>query len=98
MLRDRGLDCRVLRVSTIPMCDDERRQYRPDRFLGAVRPEVIARELPDQDLLLMPSEPEEGFGAPAISEMKGQLDVATLPGLAIDWDVITASFPPLDES
>ena len=42
--------------------------------------------------------PEEGFGAPAISEMKGQLDVATLPGLAIDWDVITASFPPLDES
>ena len=43
-------------------------------------------------------EPEGNFGAPAISEMKGQLNVVTLPGLAIDWDVITASFPPLDES
>ena len=69
ILRGRGLDCRVVRISTIPMCDDERGRYQPDRFLGAVRPEVIASELPSLDLLLMPSEPEEGFGLPLLEAM-----------------------------
>lgn len=68
-LRRRGIDCRMLRFSTLPQCDDERERHRPERFLAAVRPKEIARRLPRCDLLLMPSEPEEGFGLPLLEAM-----------------------------
>lgn len=68
-LRDRGLDCRVLRVSTVPLCDAERERHTPDDFLSGVDPKVIAERLPRCDLVLMPSEPEEGFGLPMLEAM-----------------------------
>lgn len=68
-LRKRGIPCRVLRLSTIDPCDAEHQHHRPERFLAGVRPEVIARELPEVDLLMMPSEPEEGFGLPLLEAM-----------------------------
>lgn len=69
LLRQRGIPCRVLRLSTIEPCEAERQRHRPERFLAGVRPEVIAHELPKCDLLLMPSEPEEGFGLPLLEAM-----------------------------
>lgn len=74
-LRDRGLRPRVLRISTVPISDTERQILMPDRALCGVRPEVVAKELPRCDLLLMTSEPEEGFGLPVLEAMASGVPV-----------------------
>ncbi|MEM7351664.1 MAG: glycosyltransferase family 4 protein [Acidobacteriota bacterium] len=68
-LRDWGHPCRVLRFSTFPLGTEERQVAEPDRYLTAVPPQAIAEALRDCDLLLMPSEPEEGFGLPLLEAM-----------------------------
>ena len=74
-LRERGLRPRVLRISTVPLSEEERRILEPDRALWGVRPEVVAQELPRCDLLLMTSEPEEGFGLPVLEAMASGVPV-----------------------
>lgn len=76
-LRRRGVDCRVLRFSTVPISEPERQLLEPDRYLCGVAPEVISQTLPACDLLLMPSEPEEGFGLPLLEAM-----VSKVPAVA----------------
>ncbi|MEE8523984.1 MAG: glycosyltransferase, partial [Thermoanaerobaculia bacterium] len=73
ILRRRGIECRVLRFSTEPLTDDERAVLDPDRYLAGVHPEVVARELRDCDLLLLPSQPEEGFGLPLLEAMASKV-------------------------
>lgn len=74
-LRQRGIPARVLRFSTVPLGDDERGMLEPDDYFCAVRPEEIARQLRQCDLLLMPSEPEEGFGLPMLEAMASHVPV-----------------------
>lgn len=73
ILRRRGIDCRVLRFATDPLTDDERAVLEPDRYLAGVHPEVVARELRDCDLLMMPSQLEEGFGLPLLEAMASKV-------------------------
>lgn len=73
ILRHRGLGCRVLRIATHPMSDEERQQHTPERYLSGVRPEEVARVLRGCDLLFLPSEPEEGFGLPLLEAMASKV-------------------------
>jgi len=72
-LRERGYPCRVLRISVMPLTDEERRMLEPDRFLTGVPPGEIARELRECDLLLFPSREEEGFGLPLLEAMASKV-------------------------
>lgn len=68
-LRARGIGARVLRFTFLPLSDGERALLSPDRYLCGVAPEEIARVLRRCDLLLFPSQPEEGFGLPLLEAM-----------------------------
>jgi glycosyltransferase involved in cell wall biosynthesis len=72
-LRERGYPCRVLRISVLPLTEEERRVLEPDRFLTGVPPAGIARELRQCDLLLFPSREEEGFGLPLLEAMAAKV-------------------------
>ncbi len=74
-LRQRGIQARVLRFSTVPLGNEERQILEPDDYFCGVRPEVVARQLRRCDLLLMPSEPEEGFGLPMLEAMASRVPV-----------------------
>lgn len=68
-LRARGLDCRVLRSSTLALGAAERSLLVPDAYLCGVAPGVLARALRACDLLLFPSRPGEGFGLPLLEAL-----------------------------
>lgn len=68
-LRERGIEARVLRVSALPLCEDERRLLAPDIYLCHVRPADVARSLRRADLLFLASRDGEGFGLPALEAM-----------------------------
>lgn len=68
-LRGRGLACRVLRLSTLPITAEERAMLVPDRELIAVPPSDVARALRGCDLLFLPSLAAEGFGLPLLEAM-----------------------------
>jgi glycosyltransferase involved in cell wall biosynthesis len=68
-LRERGLRCRLLRVSTLPPCAVERGVLEADRYLHAVRPAAVAAALRRCDLLLLSSRAGEGFGLPLLEAM-----------------------------
>ncbi len=72
-LRESGVRCRVLRFSMLPLSGEERALLEPDRYLCHVPPHVIARVLPGYDLLLFPSQPEEGFGLPLLEAMASKV-------------------------
>jgi glycosyltransferase involved in cell wall biosynthesis len=72
-LRDRGIPCRVLRISVMPLTEEERRMLEPDRFLTGVPPSGIAAALRECDLLLFPSQEEEGFGLPLLEAMASKV-------------------------
>lgn len=68
-LRDRDLDCRVVRFSVLPLSQAERRIVEPEIYLNSVRAEEIAATLRRCDLLLFPSLAAEGFGLPLLEAM-----------------------------
>lgn len=72
-LRERGLQCRVLRFSVLPLSDAERRLCEPDRYLCLVPPDEIARAVRGCDLLILPSQAEEGFGLPLLEAMASKV-------------------------
>jgi glycosyltransferase involved in cell wall biosynthesis len=76
-LRERGIPCRVLRLSVLPLDDEERRILEPDRFLSGVPPVEVARALRRCDLLFLPSREAEGFGLPLLEAM-----VSKVPAVA----------------
>jgi len=72
-LRERGLPCRVLRYSILPLADEEKALLPPDRYLLGAPPREIARELRRCDLLFLPSRPEEGFGLPLLEALAAKV-------------------------
>lgn len=65
-LRASGMRAHTIRVSTLPVSDEERAIHQADEFHHAVAPERVADLLRRCDLLLLGSGPGEGFGLPAL--------------------------------
>jgi glycosyltransferase involved in cell wall biosynthesis len=72
-LRGRGYACRVLRLSVLPLDDEERRLLEPDRYLCGVPPAEVAKALRGCDLLFLPSREQEGFGLPLLEAMASKV-------------------------
>jgi glycosyltransferase involved in cell wall biosynthesis len=72
-LRERGISCRVLRFSVLPLDEEERRLLDPDRFLSGVPPAEVSRALRRCDLLFLPSREQEGFGLPLLEAMASKV-------------------------
>ncbi len=98
-LRERGIPCRILRLSVLPMDDDERRMLEPDRFLTGVHPAEIARELRQCDLLFLPSRDGEGFGLPLLEAMASKVPAVAsrIPSTIHIGDGAVALVPPGDD-
>jgi glycosyltransferase involved in cell wall biosynthesis len=73
LLRERGLPCRVVRVSILPLSAGEKAILKPNRYLRSVPPAKVARKLRSCDLLLFPSLPAEGFGLPLVEAMASRV-------------------------
>ena len=73
-LRARGIDARVLRFTVPPALGARSAScWRPTGISAAWRRTEIARVLRRCDLLLFPSQPEEGFGLPLLEAMASQV-------------------------
>ncbi len=69
LLRERGISCRLIRLSQWPLCDAERALLAPDEFHQGLNPQAVARLLRGVDLVLAPSWEQEGFGLPVLEAM-----------------------------
>ena len=72
-LRNKGIKCRVLRFSLLPLSDEEKTIVNPDRYLCNVPPSTVAKEMRKCDLLLFPSLETEGFGLPLLEAMRSKI-------------------------
>jgi glycosyltransferase involved in cell wall biosynthesis len=68
-LRQRGVACRLVRVSQWPLSADERSLLAPDEFHHHLEPLAVARLFRGADLMLAPSWEQEGFGLPVLEAM-----------------------------
>jgi glycosyltransferase involved in cell wall biosynthesis len=97
-LRGHGFPCRVLRISVLPLTDEERRLLAPDRFLTGVPPAEIARALRECDLLFLPSREAEGFGLPLLEAMASKVPAVAsrIPSTMHMGEGAVALVPPGD--
>ncbi len=72
-LRASGIPCRVFRFSILPLSEGGEALLAPDRYLHGVHPQVIAEALRVCDLLILPSQAEEGFGLPLLEAMASKV-------------------------
>ena len=71
LLRRRGVDCELIRLSQWPMCDDERSLLSADEFHCHLKPADVAKVMGSCHLLLAPSWQQEGFGLPVLEALAG---------------------------
>lgn len=97
-LRRRGLPVRLVRISPLPLTAPEERLLAPDRYLEAVPPAQVARELRRADLLLFPSREGEGFGLPVLEAMASGVPVvaSSIPSVEGFAGDAVARVPPGD--
>lgn len=69
ILRSRGVDCKLVRLSQWPMCDEERALLSSDEFHCHLKPAEVARVMRSCHLLLAPSWRQEGFGLPVLEAL-----------------------------
>ncbi len=69
MLRESGMDVRLVRLSQWPLGEAERTILAPDEYHHHLEPTQVARLVADCDLLLAPSWEQEGFGLPVLEAM-----------------------------
>ena len=87
ILRDEGLDFRLVRVSQWPQTEAERALLPADEFHCHLSSRDMSEILRGADLLLAPSWEQEGFGLPALEAMASGVpvvasDVASYRGFA----------------
>jgi glycosyltransferase involved in cell wall biosynthesis len=98
-LRERGVPCRVLRYSILPLSDGERALLPPDRYLQGAPPREIARALRGCDLLFLPSRAEEGFGLPLLEALAAKVPAVAsrIPSTLAMAEGAAALAPPGDD-
>jgi glycosyltransferase involved in cell wall biosynthesis len=99
--RSSGLRLRLLRVSTLPLSDQERAHTPIDAYHHRISPVAIARLYRTADVLLAPSRSPEGFGLPLAEALASGLPaVATrIPSfLSFDASSDYAYFVPEGDS
>jgi glycosyltransferase involved in cell wall biosynthesis len=69
VLRERGLEVRLVRLSQWPLSDAERHLVEPDEFHHHLTPPAVADLVAGCDLVLAPSWPSEGFGLAVLEAM-----------------------------
>ena len=69
LIRASGQRCRLIRLSVLPLSEEERAIIEPDRYLCGISPTEAARVMRQCDLLIFPSLHFEGFGLPVIEAM-----------------------------
>lgn len=75
LMRERGLDLRLVRLSQWPLGEAEREMMEPDEFHHHLDPPEVATLLGGCDLLLAPSWESEGFGLAVLESMACGLPV-----------------------
>jgi glycosyltransferase involved in cell wall biosynthesis len=98
LLRRRGVDCELVRISQWPLSDDERATLEADEFHCHLNPADVARVMRSCHLLLAPSWQQEGFGLPVLEALaSGVPAVASDIGSFRDWTGGGARLVPWDE-
>jgi len=69
MLRESGLNVRLIRLSQWALGEAERSLQEPDEYHHHLDPPLVARLVAGCDLLLAPSWEQEGFGLPVLEAM-----------------------------
>jgi glycosyltransferase involved in cell wall biosynthesis len=98
LLRQGGLDCRLVRLSQWPLTPEERELLAPDEFHLHLSPPAVARLVAGCDLLLAPSWEQEGFGLPVLEAMAcGVPVVASDVSCYRDYAAGAATLVPFDD-
>jgi glycosyltransferase involved in cell wall biosynthesis len=75
LLRERGLDCHLTRVSQWPLSKAEKKLLEPDEYHERLHPSEMPALIRGLDLLMAPSWEAEGFGLPALEAMASGVPV-----------------------
>jgi glycosyltransferase involved in cell wall biosynthesis/2-polyprenyl-3-methyl-5-hydroxy-6-metoxy-1,4-benzoquinol methylase len=75
MAKQKNKDLHLVRVSTLPLSEQERDLYPPDEYYTAVFPKDMGNIYRQCDLAIVPSLEGEGFGLPAVEAMACGLPV-----------------------
>lgn len=75
LLRDKGYDCQLIRLSQWPQTPAERALLAADEFYKHIAPKEVPAIVRSCDLLLCPSWEQEGFGLPVLEAMASGVPV-----------------------
>jgi glycosyltransferase involved in cell wall biosynthesis/2-polyprenyl-3-methyl-5-hydroxy-6-metoxy-1,4-benzoquinol methylase len=73
--KNKHSDLQLIRISTLPLSEQEKSLYTPDEYYTAVSPKDMGNIYRQCDLAVVPSLEGEGFGLPAIEAMACGLPV-----------------------